>query len=30
VGLKMAELFVNLGIRKNQKVYPDTPANVWE
>lgn len=29
VGLKMAELFVNLGIRKNQKVYPDTPAGVW-
>jgi allantoin racemase len=30
VGLKMAELFVNLKITKNQKVYPDTPANVWE
>jgi Asp/Glu/hydantoin racemase len=29
VGLKMAELFVNLKIRKNQKVYPDTPAAVW-
>lgn len=29
VGVKMAEMFVNLGIRKNQKVYPDTPAAVW-
>jgi allantoin racemase len=29
VGLKLAELFVNLGIKKNQKVYPDTPIDVW-
>jgi Asp/Glu/hydantoin racemase len=29
VGLKMAELFVNLGIKKNEKVYPQTPTSVW-
>jgi allantoin racemase len=29
VGLKTAEMFVNLGVRKSQKAYPDTPPAVW-
>lgn len=29
IGIKTTEMFISLGIRKNQKVYPDTPHTVW-
>jgi len=29
IGTTTTEMFVSLGLRKNQKVYPDTPPAVW-
>jgi Asp/Glu/hydantoin racemase len=29
VGIRTTEMFVSLGIRKNQKTHPDTPPEVW-